>query len=733
VGVRGWLRLPAWPPRAGGAQPPWLPVWSTAAALRALRTTLVVPGLFALTYKVIGNPQMATFAAFGGFATLVMAAFGGTRRDKAVAHLGLALVGSVLLVIGTAVNSSTALAALVTLPVAFAVLFAGVAGPNVASAGTAALLAFVLPAASPGTMDMVPSRLAGWWIASVAGTAAVLLLSPRPPGRRLELAAAATARALVAQLEAALRGDCSPAHRAASVDAKHQLMAAFTATPFRPTGLATTEQALGNLIGMLEWCAVVVCDSVGDGLDLRRAPEPERRLLAGAAEMLDDVARLLEGGDARPDLDALEQLLEESRAHLRQLQGLGDGVAEAVHLAFHARTAATAALAVASDALIATGRADAAMIAARRRRWYGMADGAVARSRLGGLTTAGGVVLRHASLRSVWFLNSVRGAVALAAAVAVADLSGVQHGFWVVLGTLSVLRTNAAGTGSTALRALVGTAAGFVVGAALILAIGTGAGALWAAFPIAVLVASYAPGAAPFAVGQAAFTVLISILYNLLVPAGWTVGVARIEDVAIGCAVSLLVGALFWPRGAAAVVADDLADAYRRGATFLTGAVDWALGRRPDLPPAAPAVTAGLRLDDALRGFLAEQGAKRLPQQDLWRLVSGTMRLRLTANSLTTKLPAAKAAPEPASAALGDHARRLASWYGHLAAHLGRPGHDPIEPLGAPAARPLDAPAHGLSSALWVDQHLRHIEPHLGELVEPAERVATVRRAPWWR
>ena len=103
------------------------PVWSKPAAFRAVRATLVIPGLFAITHDVIGNVQMATFAAFGGFATLVLASFGGTRRDKLVAHLGLGLVGSVLLVIGTAVTSSTALAAVVTIPVAFCVLFGGVA------------------------------------------------------------------------------------------------------------------------------------------------------------------------------------------------------------------------------------------------------------------------------------------------------------------------------------------------------------------------------------------------------------------------------------------------------------------------------------------------------------------------------------------------------------------------------------------------------------------------------
>ena len=69
-----------------------------------------------------------------------------------------------------------------------------------------------------------------------------------------------------------------------------------------------------------------------------------------------------------------------------------------------------------------------------------------------------GFAVGNANLRSVWFINSLRGSLALAAAVAVADLTSVQHGFWVVLGTLSVLRTNASATGSTALRALLGSA-----------------------------------------------------------------------------------------------------------------------------------------------------------------------------------------------------------------------------------------------------------------------------------
>src|SRR5258708_10825393 len=132
------------------AQQWWKPVWSGRAAMRAVRATVVVPGLFAVTYKVVGDPQMALFATFGGFATLVIASFSGSWRDKLTAHLGLAVAGSLALIIGTLVSGTTWLAAVVTVPVTFAIFFAGIGGPNAASGSTAAMFAYILPVASAG-------------------------------------------------------------------------------------------------------------------------------------------------------------------------------------------------------------------------------------------------------------------------------------------------------------------------------------------------------------------------------------------------------------------------------------------------------------------------------------------------------------------------------------------------------------------------------------------------------
>jgi uncharacterized membrane protein YccC len=340
---------------------------------------------------------------------------------------------------------------------------------------------------------------------------------------------------------------------------------------------------------------------------------------------------------------------------------------------------------------------------------------------------------RHTSLRSIWFLNSARGAVALAAAVAIADVSNVQHGFWVVLGALSVLRTSAASTGATALRALVGTVAGFFIGAALILWIGGNTEALWAALPVAVFVAAYAPGTAPFAVGQAAFTVTISILYNLIAPVGWKVGELRVEDVAIGAAVSAAVGVLFWPRGATRVVANDIADAFHAGGLYLVQAAAWALGVRDQTPDAASsAQAAGTRLDDALRGLLAEQGTHRVPKEVLWRLAGGALRLRLTARALTRTRIGHDQPSDNEVRLMMDETAQLAGRYDKLAAQL---GNTPATVAQELADLTFDVSRVTLSDprAQWVSQHVGHLKLNLDELAEPALAVSDRLSAPWWR
>ena len=741
----------------------WKPAWSVPAAMRATRATVVIPSLFAITDKVVADPQMALFATFGGFATLIIAGFGGTKRDKLAGHVGLALVGSLALVIGTLVSGTTWLAVVVTVPVTFAIFFAGIGGPNPASGTTAAMFAYVLPVASAGSAATIPSRLEGWLLASAAGTIAVLLFSPPAPGSRLRAAAADLAGELTGVVRAAAGGEATKpdAMRAA----KERLLNAFTAAPYRPTGLAVPDQALSRLVQMLEWGATQANDSFDGHIDLTTGCAADRALLDTAAGLFDDTRALLAGQPAEPDFAALEAARASSAAHLSELSGrAGEPDSRlAAAQAVHAQAIAVVARSAAADALIAS----------RRASFETTVETLVTTTGVTGLAGAVALVRRHATFRSVWFLNSLRAAVALAAAVAVADVSGVQHAFWVVLGTLSVLRTSAASTGATAWRALAGTVAGFVIGGALLVGIGTNPNALWAVFPVAVLVAAYAPGTTPFLVGQAAFTVTIVVLFNLLVPVGWTVGLLRIEDVGIGCAVSLVVGVLFWPRGVSSVVAEDLADAFRRGAAYLTQAVEWALSELMVPPSAAlTAATAAIRLDDAVRGLLTEQGSKRLRKEDLWTLLNAASRLRLTAYTLAGLRTAAPAkegdfggaclplagsgeyAGAPACVGLRTATAELAGFYDAIADEVSRPGSGPLAPVppplmvsaalprlkpgGADAGADAEegvAPAHQLPHPhlLWVQEHLHHLSKSAQTLSEPALHIAEIRQRPWWR
>ena len=211
-----------------------------------------------------------------------------------------------------------------------------------------------------------------------------------------------------------------------------------------------------------------------------------------------------------------------------------------------------------------------------------------------------------------------------------------------VLGTLSVLRSNALNTGQTAIRGLGGTVVGFVIGAALLTVIGANTTLLWFLLPPAILFAGVAPSAISFAAGQAAFTLTLVFLFNIIQPAGWRVGLLRVEDIAIGCAVSLAVGLLFWPRGAGAALRRALADAYIDSADYLASAVRYGTLRCEqkatslDEPVADGnrAAAAARRLDDTFRGYLIERGAKPLALAEITSLLTGVGGLRLAGDAI---------------------------------------------------------------------------------------------------
>ncbi|HEY0869768.1 MAG TPA: FUSC family protein, partial [Acidothermaceae bacterium] len=616
------------------------PRWD-AVAKRSIRAAIVIPGLFAFADKVIKNPNVATFASIGSFSVLLLADFGGPLRRRLIAYASLAVAGAVFITIATLCSRTTWLAVLVAGVVAALVLFLGILSGYVAKASTACLLILVLPLTLPASANAIPPRLEGWALASTVGTLAVFILWRDPPQAGLGTLAGNALQRLADHLRATLDGT-PPEEGAVAVEtAVAKLRTAYLATPFRPTGATLSEQAIVALVEEVDWLETLTAkhdDLPADGY--ARAATEDRELLMSSVTALHDAGTALRDADAgstarvacKPcdepalviDLELLGELRLQAAAATSQRVNAWSAAsieadADVLECAFHARSVATATATAVSSALVASGNADHDAVRAEQSRWYGAAEGS--QSGVGELARQ---ALAQTSLRSVWLRNSLRGAIGFAIAVLVAKETGVQHGFWVVLGTLAVLRSNALGTGATALRALAGTSLGFIAGGALLVGIGHNTTALWIVLPFAVLLASYAPLRISFLAGQAAFTVLLAVLFNIVAPTGWRVGLVRVEDVAIGCAVSLVAGFLLWPRGAGPVVSVDLADAYRTGVTYLSSAVHSLIGQHATLgqqavseSAAGDATAASRRLDVAFRVYLAEQGTKLVHRDEL--------------------------------------------------------------------------------------------------------------------
>ena len=752
------------------------------ALRRAARAAIVMPAMFALGDKVIGNPQVATFAAFGSFAMLLLVDFGGPMAERLQAEAALAVTGGMFVCLATLASRTAWLAAVAMAVVGFCVIFAGVVSSVLAGATTALLLAFILPVSLAAPASAVTDRLAGWGMAAGAALVAVALLWPAPARDRLRGAAAAACRALAARLRAGIAyllsgmdGQCAldRDHAAAQSDqAVEALRSAFLATPYRPTGLTTAARTTVRLVDELIWLNSIV---IQPGLHRNGVNRAALSVKEAAAAVLDRAADLLGSrGGSSDELDAA--LTELAAAHAKMQEGVTAGLPGPVPAA--GEWPGLAALAgpepPASDpagggpvsefitsldpafraeelsyAVSLIARNVELTAAAERRSWRDRWLGRQPEGVPGTLSAARERITSYLEPHSVWLHNSLRGAAGLGLAVLAARLTGVQHSFWVVLGALSVLRSNALNTGQDAVRAVLGTAAGFIVGAALLAGIGTNTTLLWFLLPLAVFLAGVAPAVISFAAGQAAFTLTVVILFNILQPAGWRVGLVRIEDVALGVGVSLVVGVLFWPRGAAPALRRALAEAYAASAGYLASTVrsgtssgDPGTSALPGLAgDAAQTAAASRRLDDAFRTFLAERGAKRLPLADMAGLVTGVAGLRLEADAVLDlwRGDVGQAGGDVAAARheiLGT-AERVTGWYDALATTMITGGElpQPLAPDKAADGRLLRAVRRdllgddGRASAtavrmIWTGDHLNVVRRQQAAIISPARATA---------
>jgi hypothetical protein len=723
-----------------------------AALRRAIRAAIVMPGSFALCLHVIGNPVMAPFAAFGSIATLLLVDFRGPMFDRLRSQAALIVLDAALVALGTLCSRSTVLAVAAMAVLGVLIIFAGVVSSTLAGATTPLLLGFILPVSLPGDAAAIPDRVLGWGLAGGFSMLAIALLWPIPAADPLRRPAIAASRAVAAMLRL-LTGDATAEQRDAARGETTAALAAvqrtFLATPFRPTSLTTAARAGVRLVDELRWVGEAVLGAVTDAEDGITAPGgtiaavrlASATVLEQGADLLASVSADVSGlTRARHALTAATASLRDGVCLRRPAgaagaEGIGDASVDAfvnsLDPAFRSQEASFVIDQIAANIEI--------VAAAGARGWVARVLGRQPDGIGGTFSSVAERAGSHLTPRSVWMRNSLRGGAALGIAVLIGHLFAVQHSFWISFGALSILRSNALSTGQTFLRALVGTVVGFVIGGALIVGIGTDTTVLWILLPFAVLIGGIAPAAISFVAGQAGFTVVLFILFNILAPLGWRLGIVRVEDIALGGGTSLLVGLLFWPRGAGAALGRALADAYNEGGRYLAGAVGYAVtccapgipgaselggagGSGGRVPESVRAAAASRRLDDTFRTYLAEAGPKRIGLSDVTTIVDGASGLRLAADAI---IDLWRDEEEPIQSRVGAARELLAraraedQWYRELADALLGVGDVPEPAPGDPGAdaRLRETVDHDLRSAdgnataaavrvVWTGDHL---------------------------
>ncbi|MDT5180871.1 MAG: hypothetical protein QOJ95_5069 [Mycobacterium sp.] len=690
------------------------------AVRRALRAAIVLPLAAAVGFFVGSGSQTPLFAIFGSVALLITVDFPGNRPSRALAYAGLGVNGVILITLGTLVSPIPWLAVLTMFTVAVAVTFSGVLSEIFAAGQRSTLMIFVLPACTPP--GPIPERLLGWFIALSLAVPAALFLFPPRHHDELRRHAALVCRTLADRLD----GTASADDVATAMGA---LRANFLGADFRPVGLTAGSRALVRVVDDLQWLSDRVTDTSGELLAEMRDPVVAV-LRESALVLTTQVADRAAHRESLAAALAVHRLVAQSRYRDDILEILGesnDATAIGVGRKLLTRRTISGSVGTTGRMIGIAAAADArpvwARVLGRRLPVTGAAERLLSESEA--LTSLPSGFL---ATRAVVVRNSLRTGLGLALAVTVTHVFPVQHGFWVVLGAMSVLRSSALTTGTRVVRAVVGTTLGFLLGVVFIELMGVEPAVLWATLPLVAFGSAYVPEVASFVAGQAMFTMMVLIIFNVINPSGWQVGLIRVEDVIVGAIVGAVVSLLLWPRGAAARVSRAVDAATAAGATYLTAAVKrvtrgasesandrvFSLGHT--------AMTVSRTLDDAVRQYLSESGGSTDHRAPVVRAANRAVRVRTAAELIADVLPPPLTAYPRVREVLEMHATAIAE-------HLdGRPTSHALGPIGDDFVLALRNEAGDTEQSIRAALPLVTVAANLGELEllypEPVQPIA---------
>ncbi|TYB94952.1 FUSC family protein [Micromonospora sp. WP24] len=643
---------------------------------RAARLTLVASAVFYGGRYGLGNPTLATYGLFGAIAMGAFTQLPGAARERARILLAALPVAWVLISLGTVLAGNIWAAAGGMLVVGFAVAFAGAGGPRLVGLISALQLFYILASFPPYQPSTLPQRLIGVTVAVLLLAVAEMLLWPDPPPvsypQRLVSAADRLAVLLdvaadvLAGTEGGQRERLTRQEQAAEAVARLRL-AEFPPAE-RPTSAAARDRALRACEAALQGVLVKVTRILAEA-----PPQPPpglaaARLFRACADTTRATGRTLRHDGPPVSLDELDAAIDASERAFTAPTG-------------PVTQADLSRLCLDAGALSLANQVSVLAISARAAVGLTTAD---ANPAVAGYTSVVGDVRQprwrlywrqfgaHLTIRSALFQSALRLAVALAAARVVAGVLPLQHGFWVLLATLTVLRTSAMDTRTALKPAVLGTIGGAVASGVLMLFVNRSI-VYVVALPVTMVLAFTFGKLLGPSWAQALFTLLLTFVFAQLMPAGVQLAEARLVNVLLGAAVGILAGVLVWPRGARHDLRENTAGYLRAVGDLIEQTVAATLGGpRPD--DALQRARRAVALADA--SYAQYHGERHDPPagQVDWQAVlsAGHHALHAVPVTLFRDQPGRLAGWPEAAAQLRETAGRVRSAYDEVADQISR-------------------------------------------------------------
>ncbi|MFI0714670.1 FUSC family protein [Streptomyces inhibens] len=535
----------------------------------AVRVTAASCVAFYLCRYGLGLTVMSVYATFTVVSLGALARIPGSGRQRAATTLTAIPAGLALITLGTLLAIRTWAAVVGMLVIGFLVAYAGSTGPRIAGAAPGMQLLYILPCFPPYAPDTLGQRLSGFALGAVLLALAQRFLLPEPdtpPFRRL-LADASDAAAALADHH----GGAPPlqaldrAHAAA--DALRPSRVPPADVPASPTlahkAMGHAAEAVRTLLSRL--------DALHTSAGPHTAYHPDTVVLlqgiaatARAASHALRRGRRLRPGEG-PSAEPLQSELAPVRTH-RAVTTL-ERLSTDDRLRYLRRRALVVQAADSAVVLVLATR----LLFGDRSVHRDPAGHSFAYARARAPALWWRRLTTHFTPRSVIFQNACRFALGLATARAIAGVLDLQHGFWVLLATLTLTRTTSLETWSAVRQALLGTLIGAVVAGGLLALVDNRDTVYALVLPLVMLLAFIAGPLRGLAWAQGGFTLVVATLFAQVSPVTWQLAPVRLEDVLTGSLIGLVCGLVAWPRGAGREV--------RRSMAALCSAIADAIGQ----------------------------------------------------------------------------------------------------------------------------------------------------------